>query len=180
MQTIKLPSPNLNRGIPIMQAYSKRASVRRFSSKEIKLEDLSDLLWAANGVNRPHEGKRTAPSALNSQDIDIYVFIEKGVFLYNAQKHQLDSIIEGDHRSIVASGQSEFGNAALMCVLVSNSSDPVWAAIDAGIVSQNISLFCASEDFLNRPRITMNKASLNSILNLKPSQELIMNNVVSY
>ena len=172
-----------------MQAFSQRASVKEWNSSEMKVEDISDLLWAANGINRPGEDKRTAPSALNAQDVDIYVFTEKGVYLYNAKEHQLDPVVEGDHRELVAGRQKEVANAALMCVLISDISRfkfgeenmrLQWAAFDAGIVSQNISLFCASEGFANRPRASMEKEKLRELLKLKASQHLMMNNVVSY
>ena len=72
-KVVKLPKPNLNRAGTVMKALSERQSTREYASKALSLADLSDLLWAANGINRPESGKRTAPSALNKQDVDVYV-----------------------------------------------------------------------------------------------------------
>ena len=77
LKAIKLSSPDKNRGSSVMKALSDRHSDREYAAKELSLQDLSDLLWAANGINRP-DGKRTAPSALNKQDIDIYVIMKEG------------------------------------------------------------------------------------------------------
>jgi len=82
LKTIKLNEPNKKRGLPVMEALSLRASVREWSDKEVSLQDLSDLLWAANGINRPESKKRTAASAMNAQDVDIYVFMKDGAYLY--------------------------------------------------------------------------------------------------
>ena len=83
-KVIKLPKPNLNRTGTVMKALSERHSTREFASKALNLSDLSDLLWAANGINRSDSGNRTAPSALNKQDVDVYVVLPEGSFLYDA------------------------------------------------------------------------------------------------
>lgn len=82
-KTIKLNEPNKTRGLSVMEALSVRASVRDWSDRDLSLQDLSDLLWAANGINRPDSRKRTASSAMNAQDVDIYVFLKEGVYLYD-------------------------------------------------------------------------------------------------
>ncbi|GAH04546.1 unnamed protein product, partial [marine sediment metagenome] len=150
LKPVKLNAPNKDRGLAVMQALSVRASVREWSDQKLSLQDLSDLLWAANGVNRPDEGKRTASSAMNAQDIDIYVFIEEGVYLYDAFKQILNPVCSGDFRSLP--GKTA---APVNLVLVSDISrfrrgedslKLTWAAMDAGIVSQNISVFCAATE----------------------------------
>lgn len=93
----QIDSPDKNRGSSVMKALSDRHSDREYASKELSLQDLSDLLWAANGINRP-DGKRTAPSALNKQDIDIYVIMKEGAYLYDAKANSLQPIAKGDHR----------------------------------------------------------------------------------
>ncbi|MGD8778846.1 MAG: nitroreductase family protein [Ignavibacteria bacterium] len=85
-----------------MKALSQRTSQREFDTTNLALIDLSDLLWAANGINRPDEGKRTAPSAQNAQDIDVYVFLNSGIYLYNAKEHALDFVLDGDNRNCLA------------------------------------------------------------------------------
>ncbi len=187
--TIILSKPNLERGLPVMKALSQRASAREFGSTEIELRDLSDLLWAANGINRPEEGKRTAASALNAQDIDVYVVLKSGIYFYDPAKLLLALVADGDHRQTVAGRQENFANTPLFLLLVSDISrfrrgedvqKREWAAIDAGIVAQNIMLFCASESMLARPRSWMERDTLTTILQLKDTQYLILNIPVSY
>ncbi len=188
-KTIVLNPPDLNRGLPVMKALSVRASATEFDTAALKLQDLSDLLWAANGVNRPESGKRTAPSARNAQDIDVYVCKQKGIYLYNATSHALELIAEGDYRNLAAGKQDYVAKAPVICLLVSDvsrfpsgddSQRMVWAAEDAGIVSQNISVFCASLGLSTRCRASMDNENLGAVLKLKDSQHLMLNNPVAY
>ena len=112
-KVVKLPKPNLNRTGTVMKALSERQSTREYASKALTLADLSDLLWAANGINRSDAGKRTAPSALNKQDVDVYVILPEGSYLYDAKNHQLNLIAEGDYRGAVAGGQAFVKTAPL-------------------------------------------------------------------
>jgi SagB-type dehydrogenase family enzyme len=187
--SILLNPPDLNRGLPVMKALSVRASATEFDTTVLNLQDLSDLLWAANGVNRSESGKRTAPSAMNAQDIDVYACMQKGIYLYNATKHVLELIADGDYRKLAAGKQEYVAKAPVICLLVSDisrfrsgedSQKMVWAAEDAGIVSQNISVFCASVGISTRCRASMDKENLGSVLKLKDSQHLMLNNPVSY
>ena len=98
---IALLPPDKTRGTAVMQALSERKSSRVFAPEKLTRRDLSDLLWAANGVNRP-DGKRTAPSALNRQDIDVYAAFEEGVYRYDAPSHSLVPVAEGDVRPVKA------------------------------------------------------------------------------
>ena len=189
VKNIILIPPSTDRGYPVMKALHLRSSVTEWDTTMLSLQDLSDLLWAANGINRPDIGKRTAPSAMNAQDIDIYVVMKAGVYAYNAQRHLLEWIADGDHRALVADRQDQVAKAPVICVLVSDisrfksgdeSMKMTWAAIDAGIVSQNIALFCASLGFATRPRATMDQQKLKVLLKLKDTQHLILNNPVSY
>jgi nitroreductase len=189
LKPVALNPPDKTRGLPVMQAFDKRASASVFTGEKLKLQDLSDLLWAANGINRPELKKRTAPSAMNAQDIDIYVFLAEGVYLYNAAVNLLDPVIAGDQRLIVAGRQAEVANASVFLVMVSDISrfpgtDEAMklslAAMDAALVSQNISLFCAGTGLSTRPRATMDVVKLKEILKLRDSQHPMMNNPVSY
>ncbi len=186
---LALNPPQTDRGLPVMEALSVRASVREFDSTTLSIQDLSDLLWAANGINRPDEGKRTASSAQNAQDIDVYACMESGCYLYDAAEHVLKPVAEGDHRPHIAGRQEQVTQAPVICLLVSDISrfrsgtdslKLVWAAIDAGIVSQNISLFCASTGLATRPRASMDQEKLREVLKLKESQHLMLNHPVSY
>jgi len=188
-EIIKLNPPDMKKGSSVMEAFKLRKSTREFDTKDLSLQDLSDLLWAANGVNRPEEKKRTAPSAINAQDINIYVVTKEAVYLYNAFENQLEKITDGDYRNIVAGRQENMAVAPVFLVLVSDlsrfrfgdeSTKLTWAAMDAGIVSQNISIFCASRNLATVPRATMDKDKLRKILKLKDSQKLMLNHPISY
>ena len=188
-QTIVLNQPDTNRGLPVMKAFAQRSSQAKFDTTNLKLQDLSDLLWAADGVNRADLGKRTAPSAMNSQDIDIYVVMKAAAYIYDAQKHQLNLVAKGDYRLQVAGRQENFAGAPVFCVLVSDisrfksgsdSAKLQLSALDAGIVSQNIGLFCAGTGFATHPRTTMDVPKLKVALKLKSSQYIMINNLVAY
>ena len=188
-KSITLNPPDKTRGLPVMQALEKRASASGFTSDKLSLKDLSDLLWAADGINRPELKKRTAPSAMNAQDIDVYVFLEEGVYIYNATLHSLDPIVSGDQRILAAGRQTDIAKASVILLMVSDISrfqggeDNMklsMAAMDAGLVSQNISIFCAGVGFNTRPRATMDLVKLREILKLKDSQYPLLNNPVSY
>jgi len=188
-KTIVLNPPDEDKGFSVLKSLSLRASAAEFDTSSIGLQDLSNLLWASDGINRPEEGKRTAPSAVNAQDIDVYVFMKTGTYLYNAKKHLLDLIVDRDYREIIADKQANVLKAPVICLLVSDISrfafgndslKLVWAAEDAGIVSQNISLFCASAGLATRPRAFMDQQKLREVLDLKDTQHLMLNNPVSY
>lgn len=188
-KVVKLPKPNLNRSGAVMKALSERQSTREYASKALSLADLSDLLWAANGINRSDSGKRTAPSAMNKQDVDVYVVLPEGTYLYDAKKHQLNLVAEGDHRRAVAGGQAFVKTAPVSLVLVSDISrfgdaksarNQLMGAMDAGIVSQNISLFCSSANLATVPRASMDFDQLKKVLKLKETQMPMMNHPVGY
>ena len=189
MQDIRLNAPDMERGLTIMKAFEKRASASSFSDRELSLQDLSDLLWASNGINRPESGKRTAPTAVNAQDIDIYVIMKSGAYLYDARANKLKAIAPGDNRRLVSDRQTNFANAPVMLILVSdisrfrgddNARKLSWAAMDAGIVSQNISLFCAATGMVTRPRASMDFEGLKKLLSLSETQHALLNNPVGY
>ena len=187
-ESIVLNPPSKDRGKSVIDAMWHRASPREFDTKKISHQDLSDLLWAANGINRPDEGKRTAPSAVNAQDVDVYVFNETGVYIYNAQKHTLELVVEGDNRKIFAGPQDD-SYPPILLLLVSDISrfrigeDALkleWAAIDTGIVAQNILLFCTSIDMVGRPRAFMDKDTIKELLKLNDKQYPILNIPLAY
>ena len=188
-KNIQLIPPDLSRGETFMKAVSERASAYEFDNAELSLQDISDLLWAANGINRPEKGKRTAPSAMNAQDIDIYVFMQEGVYFYNPKEHILEFKVEGDHRDLIAGSQTFVMEAPFICLLVSDISrfnvgeKPLklnWGAMDAGIVSQNINLFCAATGLVTRPRASMDVEKITKLLSLSETQYPMLNNPVSH
>ena len=188
LQEIKLNAPNKTRGSATMKALSDRKSVREFDTKELSLQDLSDLLWAANGINR-EDGRRTAPTASNRQEIDVYVVRHDGAYLYDAQSHSLKPVAKGDFRGAVAAAQDFAKTAPICTVIVINlekagntitEQTKLMGAVDAGIVCQNINIFCSAVGLATVPRATMNQAELRNVLKLSETQLLIMNNPIGY
>lgn len=152
-QDIQLPKPKIKGGMPLMEALNARHTSRDFSDKMLSNQQLSDLLWAANGVNRK-DGKRTAPSARNCQEIDIYVYLSSGVYLYDAAANSLLLKKTGDFRKEAAM-QPFAQTAPVLLVFVADyekmkgmddEAKVFYGATDAGYVSQNVYLYCASED----------------------------------
>lgn len=170
MEIIQLLPPDKGRGETVMQAFAKRQSTREFDAKMLTLQDLSDLLWAANGINREESGKRTAPSAMNRQDVKVYVCMKEGSYLYNHKKHVLDPLTAGDVRPADAP----------VCLVLVTDSNATWSAMDAGIVSQNISIFSAGTGLATYPRATMDQDTLKKALKLDKSQTLMLCNPVGY
>lgn len=188
LKPFTLNPPDLKRGLTVMEAFSMRASNTDFSDRKLSLQDLSDLLFAANGVNRKDIKKRTAPSAMNAQDIDVYVFLQEGVYLYDAFQGVLNPVVAGDQRILAAGPQESVAKAPVILLMVSDISRfnlPETmklenAAKDAGIVSQNINIFCAGTGFITRTRGSMDLAKIKSVLSLKDSQHPMLNNPVGY
>ena len=184
-ETIKLPP--VVKGVPatLMQTLEKRQSVREFDKGNIPLRELSNLLWAANGVNR-EDGKRTAPSALNKQDVDVYVCMENGAYKYDAKGHALVQVTDKDVRPAVAAQQTWAADAPVVIVLVSDlrklGGEKVreMGAIDAGHVSQNVCLYCAATGLATVPRASMDKRAVATALNLENGQEPMLNLPVGY
>ncbi|MFO7723338.1 MAG: SagB/ThcOx family dehydrogenase [Bacteroidales bacterium] len=188
-QTIMLDSVDFSQGKTVMGALQVRASATGFDTTMITSQELSALLWAANGINRPESGKRTAASAVNAQDIDLYVCLKQGIYRYNHKNHSLEPVVSGDHRGLIASRQAWTADAPVFVIMVSDisrfnhgndSTKLIRAAMDAGIVSQNISLYCAAVGLETRIRAVMETQNLHTLMGLKPSQHLMLNNPVGY
>jgi SagB-type dehydrogenase family enzyme len=188
LKTIKLNKPYMARGKTVMKALENRHSERSFEDKEVSFQDLSDLLWAAVGVNR-EDGKRTAPTALNRQEIDIYAVMKDGTYLYNAAEHVLQPKTAGDYRNFVKGGQEFENPAPLYLVIVADltkmgdvtkEQTKMICAMDAGIACQNINIFCAATGLATVPRAGMNKDELTKVLKLSDNQYIMLNNPVGY
>lgn len=187
LSPIQLKAPEKKAGLSVMETLANRHSTREFSNKNLMLQELSNLLWAANGINRPEKGMRTAPSAMNAQEVDVYVCMEEGAFLYDAKSNQLQPVIQEDLRGLVGGKQTFVKNAPVVLLMVSDLSKlpggnseqtKLMAAIDAGIVSQNISIACSGLGLITVPRASMDKEALAQKLKLKSTQLLLMNNPV--
>ncbi len=154
VKSFKLPDPQISGGTPLMDALAKRKTSRDYSTKEISTQIISNLLWAAFGINRPQSGQRTAASAWGVQDIDIYIASSKGLFRYDAKNISLISIKPNDIRKLTAVGQPDVAKAPIQIIYVSNYSrmsdlgdeKMVYSWAHTGLIAQNVYLYCASKD----------------------------------
>jgi nitroreductase len=183
---IQLPPPQTEIGKPLMQALKLRQTSRSFSSKPLPLQELSNLLWAANGINRTDSGKRTAPTARNWQEVDVYVALPEALYLYEAKGHSLTLVVAKDLRE--ATGAQPFvKDAPLELVYVVDGARMQNASeqdkkngIDVGFVSQNVYLYCASQGLATVVRGSVDRPSLSKAMNLRPEQNIILAQTVGY
>jgi len=184
---IKLPPPNTTGGKPLMEALRDRRSDREFSPNELPLQIISDMLWAANGINRP-SGQRTAPTAKNMQEIDVYVAMASGLYLYDAKGNVLSPVLAEDIRALTG-GQPFVKDAPVNLIYVADlskmgglSADAVdlFSATDTGFVSQNVYLYCASAGLSTVVRAWVDKAALAKGMKLRPDQRIILTQTVGY
>ena len=187
-QNVKLPEPDKNVSMTLYQALQQRKSVREYSTKDIDDMKLSQLLWAAVGINRP-DGHLTAPTAVNAQDITVYVCRKDGAYLYVAKDNTLQKVSDKDLRESVAANQKFAAVAPISLVIVtdnakfrggSTNGPTISGAIDAGYVSQNIDLACEALGLCTVPRATMDKEALKKELKLTDSQNAILNHPIGY
>lgn len=185
---LALPAPRITGGKPLMQALKERHTSRDFKSDPLPQQLLSELLWAAFGVNRADSGGRTAPSAHNAQDIGIYVVMGNGVYLYDAKNHALHMMARADIRALTGR-QSFVKDAPVNLVYVSDfarfprdseADKMFYSAADAGHISENVYLFCASEGLATMVRAYIDQQTLAKALRLKPSQRIVLAQSVGY
>jgi SagB-type dehydrogenase family enzyme len=188
LKDIQLPKPRMEGGKPLMQALKERSTSREYSDQKLSEQTLSDLLWAACGVNRPESGKRTAPSARNWQEIDIYVTMETGVYLYDAVQNVLKAVLAEDLRA--ATGTQPFVKTApVNLVFVADyakiksgedTDKTTYSNIDTGFISQNVYLFCASEGLGTVVRGLVDRKTLAEKMKLRPDQKVVLAQSVGY
>lgn len=188
MADIALPPPRMEGGMPLMAALKARQSSRAFSPQSLSDQMLSDLLWAAIGINRPDTGKRTAPSARNWQEVDVFAVTENGAYLYDAKSNVLRTVAGGDLRKL-AGAQEFVGTAPLNLVFVADSakmtgSSPedqaLYAGADVGFICQNVYLFCASEGLATVVRGMVDREALAKALDLPDNKKIILAQTVGY
>ncbi len=188
LEPVQLPKPRMTGGKPLMQVLKERKSSRTFSSRKLSMQVLSNLLWAANGINRPAEGKRTAPSAMNKQPIDVYVSLAEGLYLYDAGSNRLLPVLARDIRALTGA-QSYVKDAAVNLVYVADlakmgqipqEQKDFYAAANTGFVSENVYLFCASEGLATVVRRLMDLPVLAKEMGLRPDQKIILAQSVGY
>jgi SagB-type dehydrogenase family enzyme len=184
---ISLPKPQTDGGKPLMQALLARRTGREFSPARLSPRMLSNLLWAGFGVNRPQIAHRTAPSAMNAQEIDIYLASEDGLYLYDAPAQQLRPVQAGDIRG-QTSGQDFATNAPITLIFVADYARMVrakpeqkqfYSGIDTGCISQNIYLFCASEGLATVVH-DLDRAVLAKAMPLRPEQHIVLAQAVGF
>ena len=186
-QTVSLPSPQIENGPAVLGILAQRQSTTTFDSRPLADQDLANLLWGAMGQNREN-GKLTAPSAGNKQEVRLFVFTENGVSEYLPHSHELKKVAEGDHRDLVAAHQDFVKTAPVSIVLVmdmdnfggTEARQISMATVDAGIVCQNINVTAAGLGLASRPRGSMNSDAIKELLGLNANQISIMNNVIGY
>ncbi len=187
-KTVKLPVPQTEGGKPLMQALKERKTSREFSPKELPLQVISDLLWAANGINRQASGHRTAPSAMNMQEIDIYIAKADGLYLFDAKENSLIPVLAEDIRAATGS-QSFVKDAPVNLIFVADlakmsraSAEAIdsFAAADTGFISQNVYLYCASAGLATVVRGWFDKPALAKAMKLRIDQRIIFAQTVGY
>lgn len=187
-KTIQLVAPQPGAGSPLIQLLWKRKSSRAFSPKPLSIEVLSNLLWAGFGINRLG-GKRTAPSAKDWQDVDIYVILSYGTYLYDAKANQLKLIVAEDLRGLA--GTQAYVKVAPVNLIyvsdyakmgdkVSNELKILLSGSHAGLISQNIYLYCASEGLATVVRGSIDIPALSKAMKLRPEQKIILGQSVGY
>jgi len=184
--TIVLPAANSAGGMPLMQALAQRQSQREFAPDPLPLPLLSNLLWAAAGLNRPALGGRTAPSALNAQEVDIYVALPAGLYRYAALGHALHLVRATDVRRVT--GYQDFVDSApldLIMVadfsrmkLVPMAQRMAYAYTCAGAMAQNVYLYCASEDLATVIRAWLDRDALTKAMGLGTEQQVLLSQTV--
>ena len=175
-------------GKPLMQTLKERGSSREFSPEKLPLQVLSNLLWAAFGVNRPDSGKRTAPSARNWQEIDIYVATAEGLYLFDAKAHVLKPVLTEDIRGLT--GRQSFVKIAPINLIyvadlsktgtLTNEEKEFYSAVHTGFISQNVYLYCASKGLATVVRASIDRPALAMAMKLRPDQRITLAQPVGY
>ncbi len=185
--SIVLPAPSKTGGMALLEALGARQSMREFSGTELPLPLLSGLLWAAWGINRP-EGGRTAPSALDAQEIDVFVALAQGAYLYDPRNHALRLVAGSDVRRVT--GYQDFvdeapldlvyvaDHARMRMVPAAERERFAWAA--AGAVAQNAYLFCAAHGLATVLRAWIDRNAIAEALGLSHDQQVLMSQTVGF
>ena len=182
MKPIQLPEPKLDSSKSLAQALKDRKTSREYSGDKLPEQTLSNLLWAAWGINRPDSGKRTAPSAVNWQETDLYVSTTQGMYLYDPKGNALIPVVPGDIRALTYTQVDRFKDAPLNLVYVADfqkmgdrkeEEKMVVAAMDTGFIAENVYLYCASENLPTCFRLSIDREKLGQALKLRPTQKIV-------
>ena len=181
-----LPPPVMDGGMPLMEALRRRQSRREFSVAPLGQQDLSGVLWAAAGINRPELGGRTAPSAMNGQEVRVYVALPTGLFLYEPQAHALQRVVASDVRPVT--GYQDFvDDAALDLIYVADhasmklvpaSRREAYAFASAGAMAQNVYLYCAAAGLATVVRAWFDRHALSEVMGLGSDEQILLTQTV--
>lgn len=187
-KTIQLPIPDTTGGMPLMQALRPRHSTREFARDTLSTKLLSNLLWAACGINRAENGKRTAPTAMNKQEIDLYVAAAHGLYLYDPKSHSLKMTLPDDIRAVTGV-QDYVKDAPINFVYVADyakidypsEKDKIkYTSADAAFIAQNVYLFAASEGLATVVRGAIDTDKLAAAMKLGTSHHIILAQTIGY
>lgn len=185
-EKIQLLSPQTEGGTSLFEALAKRKTTRVFKTELPDLQTLSNLLWAADGMNRP-DGRRTAPSALNSQEISIFVILPEGVYAYLPAENALQRCVKGNFQDL-AGTQSYAKKAPITFVYVADlnrstlppDSQEPYARVDCGFIGQNVYLCAAASGLASAFRGSIDREALSSLLKLGEKQLVLYAQSVGY
>jgi hypothetical protein len=185
---IALPPPARQGGLPLMEALDRRSSQRKFATTPLPPQVLSNLLWAAFGVNRADGGGRTAPSAVNAQEIDVYAALAGGLYVYEPKAHALQLVAEIDARKVT--GYQDFVDRAPLDLIyvadsahmgiVPASARPIYSAASAGAIAQNVYLYCASAGLATVVRGWFDRTALAAALKLSADEQIVLTQTVGF
>jgi len=184
--TLYLPAAHTNGGMPLMQALAQRQSLREFDPAPLPLQMLSDLLWAAAGINRPELGGCTAPSAMNAQAVDVYVALPEGLYRYAAPTQTLHLVSATDVRRVT--GYQDFVDTAPLDLvfvadharmkLVPAAQREAYAFASAGAMAQNVYLYCASSGLATVIRAWLDRHALAQAMGLSNDHQVLLSQTV--
>ena len=177
-----LPAAHTTGGMPLMQALAQRQSLREFDSQPLPLQMLSDLLWAAAGINRRDLGGRTSPSAMNAQEVDVYAALPSGLFLYAAPTQSLQLMVPIDVRRVT--GYQDFVDTAPLDLIfvadharmkqVAVARREAYASVAAGAMAQNVYLYCASAGLSTVIRAWLDRDALAKAMGLGSEHQVLL------
>ncbi len=178
---VKLPEPKFDPGKSLLQALKERKSTKEYATEDLPQQTLSNLLWAAVGINRPDSGKRTAPTARNWQEIDVYVATKAGMYLYDPKGNALVPVVPGDIRSLTYTQVDRFKDAPINLVYIADLAKTdgdegrkmMMVAMDTGFAAQNVYLACASEGLNACFRVSVDTEKLGQAMKLRPDQKIM-------
>ncbi len=187
LKPISLPPPQTQGGRPLMETLKLRRSTREFKRADLSDQGLANLLWAGFGINRPETGHRTAPSAMNSQEVDLYVALPRGLYVYEPKANELKPVSGEDLRA-KTNGQPSIKDAPVVLIYVadlsrltkaSQEARPFYAEFSAGCISQNVYLYCASAGLATFV-YELNRPPLAAAMKLKAEQRIILAQAVGF